>query len=134
LIYQNQVDSSLREASIVQQVIPALRITDYTVSKAFYVDKLHFQIEWEHRFEPHFPVFMEISRDGITIDLTEHTGDCQVGGLIHIYVPDVDAWCAELRASGVPVDEPNERIPRLRMMTVTDPDGNQLRICTRLNE
>jgi catechol 2,3-dioxygenase-like lactoylglutathione lyase family enzyme len=32
----------------VQNVYPALRITDYEKSKAFYVDGLGFQIEGEH--------------------------------------------------------------------------------------
>ena len=61
----------------MQQVVPALRITSYAKSKAFYVDALGFKIDWEHRFEPHFPVFMQVSRDGMALYLTEHTGDCQ---------------------------------------------------------
>ncbi|HEX2174198.1 MAG TPA: VOC family protein, partial [Dehalococcoidia bacterium] len=60
-------------------------------------------------------------------------GDCQAGGLLHLYVPDVDAWYAELQRRGVPVKEPPTDEPwGLRDMTVVDPDGNQLRICTRL--
>jgi catechol 2,3-dioxygenase-like lactoylglutathione lyase family enzyme len=119
----------------LQQVVPALRITDYGRSKAFYADGLGFQVVWEHRFEPHFPVFMEITRDGLTIYLTQHSGDCKVGGLVHFYVPDVDAWYAELQSKGVPIKEPpNESIEGLRDMTVVDPDGNQLRICTRLKK
>ena len=27
--------------------------------------------EWEHRFKPHFPVFMEVARDGLVLFLTE---------------------------------------------------------------
>jgi len=118
----------------MQQVIPALRITDYAKSKAFYVDGLGFQVEWEHRFEPHFPVFVQISREGMTLFLTEHKGDCPVGGLVHFYVPSVDAWYDELLRNGIPVNEPpNEDLPGLRAMTVLDPDGNQLRICQRLD-
>lgn len=119
----------------MQQVVPALRITDYARSKAFYTEGLGFQIDWEHRFEPHFPVFMQVTREGMTIYLSEHTGDCRVGGLVHFFIPDVDAWYAEFQGKGVPVKEaPNEGIEGLRMMTVVDPDGNQLRICTRLRE
>jgi uncharacterized glyoxalase superfamily protein PhnB len=56
-----------------------------------------------------------------------------VGGLIHLYVADVDAWFSEFRQQGVPVKEPpNERLQGLRSMTVVDPDGNKLHICTRL--
>lgn len=118
----------------MQRVVPALRITDYTRSKTFYTEGLGFAIDWEHRFESHFPVFMEISRDGMSFYLTEHSGDCQVGGLIHLMVPDVDAWYEELRQKGTPVKEPpNESLEGLRDMTVVDPDGNQIRIMTRLN-
>ena len=56
------------------------------MSKQFYVDGLGFQVDWEHRFEPGFPVFAQVSRDGLAFFLTEHTGDCPVGGLIHLYV------------------------------------------------
>jgi catechol 2,3-dioxygenase-like lactoylglutathione lyase family enzyme len=128
--------SSTRQkgADIVpQQVVPALRITSYERSKKFYVDGLGFQINWEHRFEPNFPVFMSVSRDCLEFFLTEHAGDCQPGGLIHLYVPDVDAWHAELVGRGVPIKAPpSETIKGLRDMTVMDPDGNAIRICTRL--
>src|SRR5919106_5544505 len=118
-----------------QRVMPTLRITDYARSKQFYVDGLGFHIDWEHRFEPGFPVFMELSRDGLAFFLTDHTGDCPVGGLIHLYVPDVDAWFDELRLKGVRVQEaPNENLQGLRSMTILDPDGNNLHICTRLPE
>ncbi len=116
-----------------QRVMPTLRMTDYATSKTFYSHSLGFHIDWEHRFKPGFPVFMQVSRDGLAFFLTEHTGDCPVGGLIHLYVPDVDAWFGELRQRGVPVTEPpNERLQGLRSMTVVDPDGNKLHICTRL--
>lgn len=118
----------------MQKVIPAFRITDYTRSIAFYVDKMGFKIDWEHRFGPQFPFFVQITKDEMTLYLTEHTGDCQVGGLIHLFVPNVDNWYNELKYKKdicIP-DPPNEDIEGLRMMTVVDPDGNQLRICTRL--
>jgi catechol 2,3-dioxygenase-like lactoylglutathione lyase family enzyme len=117
----------------MQQVMPTLRITDYEASKAFYVDGLGFQIDWEHRFEPHFPVFMQVSREGLAFFLTEHTGDCPVGGLVHLYVPDVDAWYAECQRRSISVMEPpDEYLPGLRSMTIVDPDGNKLHVCTRL--
>ena len=119
----------------MQQVVPVLRITNYERSKAFYVDGLGFTIDWEHRFEPHFPVFMQLTRDGMTIDLTEHRGDCPVGGLVLFYVSNVDEWYDELKGNGVSVKEPpNESLQGLRDMTLVDPDGNTIRICTRLKD
>jgi catechol 2,3-dioxygenase-like lactoylglutathione lyase family enzyme len=118
----------------MQAVVPALRITNYARSKNFY-ERLGFQVDWEHRFEPDFPVFMQISREDMRLFLTEHSGDCEVRGLVHFYVPDVDAWYEECRGKGIPVHEPpNEGIEGLRMMTVVDPDTNRLRIVTVLGQ
>jgi catechol 2,3-dioxygenase-like lactoylglutathione lyase family enzyme len=126
----------------MQKVIPALRMTNFEESKRFYTDGLGFKVDWEHRFKPNFPVFMQVSRDEMTIYLSEHRGDCQPGGLVHFFVPNVDAWYEELRQT-IPrvragvcslVGPPSEGIPGLRDMTVIDPDGNKLRICTRLKE
>lgn len=115
----------------MQNVVPALRITDYEQSKTFYVDGLGFTIDWEHRFKPHFPVFIQITRDDMTFYLSQHAGDCQVGGLIHFFVANVDDWYAEFQRKSVAIAEPpNEGIAGLRSMTVVDPDGNQLRFCT----
>ena len=110
-----------------QRVVPALRITNYERSKSYYVEKLGFDVEWEHRFQPHFPVFMSVVRDGMQLFLSEHDGDCQVGGLVHFVIPDVDAWHREFQHRGAVVSEaPNDDLG-FRNMTVTDPDGNQLR-------
>ncbi|MGH9816292.1 MAG: glyoxalase superfamily protein [Candidatus Acidiferrales bacterium] len=119
----------------MQRVMATLRITNYARSKAFYVDGLGFQIDWEHRFAPHLPVFAQVSREGLSFFLTEHTGDCPAGALLHLYVPDVDAWYAELKSKGINVNEPpSQTLQGLRDMTVLDPDENKLRICTRMKE
>jgi uncharacterized glyoxalase superfamily protein PhnB len=78
---------------------------------------------------------MQVSREGLAFFLTEHTGDCPFGNLIHLYVPDVDAWFSEFLRTGIAVQEPpNESLQGLRRLTVVDPDGNKLHICTRLSE
>ena len=116
-----------------QKVFPTLRITNYAASKKYYVEVLGFKIDWEHRFEPNFPVFMQVSRDGMAVFLSEHTGDCPVGGLVHFYVPDVDAWHEEFQARGAIIREtPNECLQGVRSMAIEDPDGNKLMIHTRL--
>ena len=111
----------------MQKVTPALKITDYEKSIYFYIEGLGFQIDWEHRFEPGFPVFMQITRDEFTIYLTEHEGDCQVGGLVHFLVSDVDNLYNELRKKNIVKEPPFEVIDGLRMLSVEDPDGNELR-------
>lgn len=110
-----------------QRVVPALRITDDARSRAYYVETLGFTVEWEHRFESGFPVFMSVVRDGMRLFLSEHAGDCRVGGLVHFVIPDVDAWHEEFRRKGALVAEPPNDDLGFRNMTVKDPDGNQLR-------
>ena len=119
--------------SPLPRVIPTLRITDEARSRAFYVEGLGFRVDWEHRFEPDLPVLLQVSRDGMTFYLSQHVMDCAVGGLIHLYVDRVDDWHAELAGRGVPVELPPTDQPwGLREMHLLDPDGNRLRICTRL--
>jgi catechol 2,3-dioxygenase-like lactoylglutathione lyase family enzyme len=111
-----------------QRVTPQLRSTDWARTRAFYESGLGFRVMWEHRFEPGFPVFAEVSRDGLSLFLTEHTGDCQVGGAAYIVVDDLDELYREIVAKGVPVAEAPEEAPwGTREMSVIDPDGNRLR-------
>lgn len=110
-----------------QRVIPTFRITNDDRSKAFYLEQLGFELEWEHRFEPHFPVFMSVVRDGMRLYLSQHRGDCQVGGLVHFVVPAVDEWALEFQQRGVQLTQPPNDDLGFRNMTITDPDGNQLR-------
>ena len=116
---------------MAQTVTPQFRITDARRSIAFYVDGLGFEIDWEHRFEPGFPVFMQLTRAGQSLFLTEHAGDCQVGGAAYFAVPDVDACYEDFVARGVVPTEPPADTPGLpREMVVTDPDGNRLRFAS----
>lgn len=114
-----------------QTVIPQLRITNARRSLAFYVDGLGFAVDWEHQFEPGFPLFMQLTRSGQTIFLTEHTGDCEVGGAVYFIVSDVDRCFAEFTARGITPAEPPADTPwDTREMLVRDPDGNRLRFAT----
>ncbi len=57
----------------------------------------------------------------------QHAGDCRPGGLVFLYVPDVDAWYAELVSKGIqPQSPPEDFEGKLRDFRVLDPDGNKL--------
>ena len=43
-----------------QRVFPQLRMTDWQRTRQFYIDGLGFAVDWEHRFEPGFPVFAQL--------------------------------------------------------------------------
>jgi catechol 2,3-dioxygenase-like lactoylglutathione lyase family enzyme len=117
----------------VQRVVPALRIRDYARSRRFWVEALGFEIDWEWRDEPGMPVFAQISRAGLSLYLTEHAGDGEPGGLVYLYVSDVDAWHEEVRRAGLEVDsEPANRPWGNREMGLRDPDGNRIVLATVL--
>ena len=121
-----------RKAPVPQRVTPQLRSTNWKRTRKFYEEGLGFQVMWEHQFPPDFPVFAEVSRDGLSLFLTEHAGDCQVGGAAYIVLDDIDHYFGELRDRKVPVLEPPEDAPwGGREMSVLDPDGNRLRFATR---
>lgn len=114
-----------------QTVIPQLRITSAARSLEFYVEGLGFTVDWQHQFEPGFPLFLQLTRSGQTIFLTEHTGDCEVGGAVYFTVPDVDRCFAEFSAHGIAPSEPPTNTPwGTREMRVQDPDGNRLRFAS----
>lgn len=116
-----------------QTVIPQLRITNARRSLAFYVDGLGFTVDWTHQFEPGFPLFMQLTRAGQTIFLTEHTGDCEVGGAVYFVVPDVDQCFTEFGTRGVvPMQPPADTPWGTREMLLRDPDGNRLRFACEL--
>lgn len=118
-----------------QTVIPQLRITRAAISLPFYVEGLGFTVDWQHQFEPGFPLFLQLTREGQTIFLTEHRGDCEVGGAVYFVVPDVDACFRRFRAHGIePVVPPGDTDWGTREMQIRDPDGNRLRFASTLED
>jgi len=57
------------------KTVPILRMFDEAKAKEFYVDFLGFAVDWEHRFEDGTPLYMQVSKDGCVIQLSEHYGD-----------------------------------------------------------
>ena len=111
-----------------QTVIPQLRITEPERSRRFYCDGLGFRIDWEHRFEPGFPVFMQLTRDAQTLFLTQHAGDCEPGGAVYFIVPDADCCLNEFRTRGItPATDISDTPWGTREFMLLDPDGNRLR-------
>jgi len=111
----------------MQRVVPALPVSDLTRARSFYTERLGFEVDWEWRDAPGEPAFLQLSRAGLSIYLSERADRGPTGGLTFLYVSDVDQWCDELRERGLALDgEPQDRPWGNRELVVADPDGNRL--------
>lgn len=111
---------------MTEQIIPIFRVTDAAATLAWY-ERLGFEREFEHRFEPGFPLYLGIRRADARIHLSEHAGDARPGTLVYFWVDDVDSIAAEFGATV-------ESEPWAREIALTDPDGNRLRIGQAVEE
>ena len=112
----------------VTHVVPIFRIFSVEKTREFYLDFLGFTVDWEHRFEPDAPVYMQVSRDGVVLHLSEHHGDCCPGAAMRIDTSDIDALHAELAGKRYGYARPQvDQTPwGSREMSVKDPFGNRL--------
>jgi catechol 2,3-dioxygenase-like lactoylglutathione lyase family enzyme len=108
--------------------IPVLRVFDAALAKRFYVDWLGFTVDWEHRFGPDFPLYLQVSRGAVVLHLTEHYGDCSPGAKVFITTDDVEALHRELSSRPNPNMRPGVEVApwNAKVMDVTDPFGNRL--------
>ncbi|MCU6499169.1 VOC family protein [Rugamonas sp. A1-17] len=109
-------------------ITPILRSFNEAQMREFYVDFLGFKVDWEHRFEPGTPLYLQVSRDGCVLHLTEHFGDCSPGGAIRIATSGLDEYHAQLIAKQFKHARPGiEDMPwGSREMSIKDPSGNRL--------
>jgi uncharacterized glyoxalase superfamily protein PhnB len=115
---------------------PILRIFDEAKAREFYVDFLGFKVDWEHRFEPGLPLYMQVSKDGCVLHLSEHHGDCSPGAAMRIETSDLDAFHAVLASKRYKYARPGiEEMPwGTRDMSVKDPFGNRLTFTTFIDQ
>jgi uncharacterized glyoxalase superfamily protein PhnB len=110
------------------QITPVLRIFDVDKAREFYAGFLGFTTDWEHRFEDGLSLYMQVSREGCVLHLTEHHGDCCPGAALRIETTALDALQSELAAKQYMYARPGiENMPwGTRDMSLTDPFGNRL--------
>jgi catechol 2,3-dioxygenase-like lactoylglutathione lyase family enzyme len=113
----------------LRQGIPILRIFDVAKAREFYLDFLGFTMDWDHRFGPNFPIYMQVSRSGLTLHLSEHHGDASPGSTVFVRMKGVDALRAELIGKAYAYSKPGiqDDAPGGRLLEVPDPFGNRIR-------
>jgi len=114
----------------LRPAIPVIRIFDVEKARAYYLDYLGFLVDWEHRFDPDAPLYLQVSRGDCRLHLSEHHGDATPGSTCFVPVGDARALHEELQDKGYRFLNPAlERMPWGLQITVTDPFGNRLRLC-----
>lgn len=113
------------------RVIPTLRIFSVEKAREFYLDYAGFHLNWEHRFVPTAPLYMQVSRNGLVLHLSEHYGDGSPGTSFQVDFEGVKELHAELSAKNYPYWRPGVTetwwgTPRLVLL---DPFGNKLCLC-----
>jgi catechol 2,3-dioxygenase-like lactoylglutathione lyase family enzyme len=81
----------------VLQTVPILRIFDVAKAREFYPDYLGFRTDWEHRFEPDLPLYLQISKGGCVLHLSEHYGDASPGATVFLRVTGLDDFHQDLK-------------------------------------
>ena len=113
----------------IRRIVPVLRIFSVEKAREFYCGFLGFKVDWEHRFEDGAPLYMQVSRGGMVLHLSEHHGDGTPGSLVFVDMSGLDAFHREINAHGYRYLRPGitDAPWNARVMQVTDPFGNRLR-------
>jgi catechol 2,3-dioxygenase-like lactoylglutathione lyase family enzyme len=111
-----------------QRTVPVFRIFSLEKAREFYLDFLGFKVEWEHSFEPGGPVYMQIARDGLVFNLSEHHGDGTPGSLAYVYMTGVKDLHRELNDKRYRHNRPGlqEQEWGMTELTVVDPFNNRI--------
>lgn len=102
-------------------------VSDVDRAKAFYVDRVGFNADYDHRVSPELR-FVQLTPPGsaCSISIGEGLSDMAPGSArgLQLVVTDADAARAELVARGVDATEV-EDLPWGRFTNFADPDGNE---------
>ena len=111
----------------MERVIPVLQIDDYETAVEFYLNGLGFDILFEHRHEPGFPVYMVVQCGDLYLGLSEH-GRGHQGSEVYLIVDDIESWHAKCRKNDLTIAHAPEKMPWGNTeMLLTDPFRNALR-------
>lgn len=113
---------------VFEGAVPIMRIFDVAKAHEFYLGFLGFSVDWEHRYGDNFPLYTQVSRGGLRLHLSEHSGDATPGSTSCVYMRGIRKLHEELRGKQYRYMKPGleEEDGRLEV-TVTDPFQNRIR-------
>ena len=105
-----------------------IRIFDEDKAKAFYLEFLGMSLDWEHRFEAGYPLYMQVSREGLVLHLSEHSGDCTPGSKTFVNTEDIEGLHREITSRGYRYCRPDISTAPWgdRVFEVVDPFSNKI--------
>jgi catechol 2,3-dioxygenase-like lactoylglutathione lyase family enzyme len=111
------------------RTIPILRMFNVEKAKEFYLGYLGFEVDWEHKFEEVAPIYMQVSRAGLALHLSEHYGDGTPGSAIYVEMTGVEEFHRELTRKNYGYLRPGlERTSwNTLCVNIIDPFGNRIR-------
>lgn len=117
------------------KAIPIFGIADYQTAINFYLDLLGFKIDWEHRFTPTDPIYMQVSRNGLILHLSENK---RYGNKAIIFVEtrNIKEFHRELADKNPAFKIQNIAITKWQalQLEIEDPFGNLLRFNQAIEE
>lgn len=115
--------------NVIDSCVPTLQSNDASKSFDFYRSIFGFTKNWEHRYEPGFPLFISMSCGNTTIFITEHKNESAFGAELYLYVTDIVKLESHVKSLGVKFEvELHETPYGTREFNIRDLDGNKLRI------
>ena len=110
------------------KAIPIIRIFDEAKAREFYLGFLGMNLDWEHRFEPDSPIYMQVSRDDLILHLSEHHGDCSPGSKVFVVTPDLEALYEDISSKSYKFSRAGISTAPWgdRYFEVTDPFSNKI--------
>lgn len=108
--------------------IPTFRITDYKKAINHYIDLLGFSIDWEHRFGETEPIYMQISKNGLVLHLSENAR-FKTGVIVFVETKGIEKFREHILNTKI-----ENVIPEIittdwntKQLEIEDPFGNLLR-------
>ena len=116
----------------IHSSIPVLRMLDEAKSKAFYVNYLGYEIDWEHRFndDSQSPLYMQIHLGSSVLHLNGHAEQDSPVCEVRIPVKGLEAFHRHLSSKDSDFATPDIDDPRYEDrpadLNLYDPSGNHL--------
>ncbi|MFI4848234.1 MAG: glyoxalase superfamily protein [Gimesia chilikensis] len=122
----------------IRSSIPLLRMFDEAQAKAYYIDYLGFEVDWESRFSPTAPLYLQIHLGEATLHLNGHAQADAPITEVNIPVLGLQNFCDYLISKQAEYPKPIPVDPRYQGrntdLNLYDPFGNLLVFCSQRTE